>query len=265
VIRAALLALVLTTTHAWAAERVVSLNLCTDQWLMLLAPEKVAALSPLARDPVLSFVARAAAEKPAVRASAEAVLALHPDLVLGDSWSATAALDLLGRMGVPVARFPLPTDFPGIRAALRAVAARLDVPARAEGLIAAMDAAIPPPGPPATALVWEPRGLTTGPDDLMHAVLTEAHLTDLGTGGHVGIEALARLRPDLLVMPDYGSAPSLATGMRAHPAVRAIPTVPIPAALTICPGPFTMEAVRILAARPGRVHVAGDGAGIGGE
>ena len=45
--------------HAGAAipERVVSLNLCTDQMLVLLAPEKVLALSPLARDPALSFVA----------------------------------------------------------------------------------------------------------------------------------------------------------------------------------------------------------------
>ena len=39
-------------------DHVVSLNLCTDQMLVLLAPEKVAALSPLARDPALSFVAQ---------------------------------------------------------------------------------------------------------------------------------------------------------------------------------------------------------------
>jgi iron complex transport system substrate-binding protein len=254
VIRAALLALLLLTGRAWAAERVVSLNLCTDQWLMLLAPEKALALSSLSRDPVLSAVASAAAAKPQVRASAEAVLALRPDLVLGVPFSATATLDMLERLGVPVARVPLPTDFPGIRATLRAVAARLDAADRAEALIAAMDAAAPPPPhtpeSPATALVWEPRGLTAGPDDLMHAVLARAGLTDAGRGQRVGIEALARSQPDLLVMPDYGQAPSLATEMRTHPAIRAIPARMIPAALTICPGPFTMDAVRLLTERP---------------
>jgi iron complex transport system substrate-binding protein len=55
-------------SSAEAVQRVVSLNLCTDQMLVLLAPEKVAALSPLARDPALSFVAPQAANLPIVRA-----------------------------------------------------------------------------------------------------------------------------------------------------------------------------------------------------
>ena len=67
---------------AEGAPRVVSLNLCTDQFLILLAPERATALSPLARDPALSVVARQAAAMPWVRPDAEAVLALHPDLVL---------------------------------------------------------------------------------------------------------------------------------------------------------------------------------------
>src|SRR5262245_53933248 len=83
-----------------APERVVSLNLCTDQMLVLLAPEKVAALTPLARDAALSFVAPQAARLPVVRASAEAVLRLHPDLVLGAPYGAQAVLALVQREGV---------------------------------------------------------------------------------------------------------------------------------------------------------------------
>lgn len=55
---------------------------------MLLAPEKVAGLTPLARDPGLSFVAGQAARLPVVRPSAEAVLRLHPDLVLAAAFGA---------------------------------------------------------------------------------------------------------------------------------------------------------------------------------
>jgi hypothetical protein len=53
-----LLALLLTTpAHAL---RVVSLNLCADDYAALLAPESVAALTPLAADPSVSPVAEAA-------------------------------------------------------------------------------------------------------------------------------------------------------------------------------------------------------------
>jgi iron complex transport system substrate-binding protein len=55
VIRAAraLLLFAALAAPAHAGQRVVSLNLCTDQMLVLLAPEQVVALSPLARDPTL--------------------------------------------------------------------------------------------------------------------------------------------------------------------------------------------------------------------
>ena len=237
--------LLLLPLPSWAAmERVVSLNLCTDQWLVLLAPEKVAALSPLAHDPALSFVAEQAAALPMVRASAEAVMALRPDLVLGGKFGARTTLALLERAGVPVARIDTPQDFPGIRAGLRAAAALLGVPDRAEPLLAAMDAALPPPpGPPRAALVWEPRGWTSGPGGLMDAVLRAAGLTNMGSGGRIGLEALLRHPPALLVLPQNTAGASLATAVLAHPALRDIPARLIPAPLRICPGPFTAEAV----------------------
>ena len=112
--------------HASAA-RVVSLNLCTDQMLVLLAPEKIAALSPLARDLALSFVAPQAAHLPVVRASAEAVLELRPDLVLAAPYGAQTTLALLQQERVPVLRIALPHDFAGIRQMTRLLAATTGV------------------------------------------------------------------------------------------------------------------------------------------
>ena len=238
--------LLAVTTPAESAERVVSLNLCTDQWLVMLAPEQVAGLTTLSRDPALSFVAKQAANLPVVHASAEAVLALHPDLVLGARFGARTTLALLERSGIRVERLDLPTDFPGIRASLRATAALLGVPRRAESLITAMDAALPPPGPPLRALVWEPRGWTSGPGGLMDAVLRQAGMIDTGSGGRIGLEALLRHKPDLLVLPADTAGVSLATEMLTHPAVRDIPVRTIPPPLTICPGPFTAAAVERL-------------------
>lgn len=238
----------------WPARgaRVVSLNLCTDQWLVLLAPEQVVGLSPLARDPALSFVAAEAARLPMVHASAEAVMELHPDLILGARFGARTTLALLERAGLRVERLDLPVDFPGIRAAIRATAALLGVPERAAPLIAAMDAALPPPGlspvgPSVEALVWEPRGWTGGPGGLMDAVVRAAGMVNTGSGGRVGLEALLRHPPAVLVLPEAAAGASLATEMLRHPAVRGIPVRTIPTPLTICPGPFTAEAVARLA------------------
>ena len=51
-----------TLAHA-APQKIVSLNLCTDQLLMLLAdPNQIASLSKIADDPNVSFLAERSAE-----------------------------------------------------------------------------------------------------------------------------------------------------------------------------------------------------------
>jgi iron complex transport system substrate-binding protein len=244
-----MLLLAVLAAPAQAHRRVVSLNLCTDQMLVLLAPEQVAALSSLARDPTLSFVAKQAARLPVTRASAEAVLRLHPDLVLAAPYGAQTTLGLLEEQGIKVERVDLPADFSGIRAQTRKLAALLGVPAHGEALIAAMDAklaALRPPAHPVRALVWQPRGYTAGPGSLADAVLKAAGLTNIGTGRRVGLEALLRLRPDLLVLPVRAGFPSLATELLDHPATEGIPRRFVPPALTICAGPWTADAAVML-------------------
>ncbi len=239
----------LLTTPAVGVERVVSLNLCSDQMLVLLAPEKVAALSPLARDPALSFVAARAAALPVVRGSAEAVLQLHPDLVLAGTFGAQTTLALLEQEGVPVWRLEQPQDFAAVRMQTVALAARLGVPERGAALIAAMDAtlqAVRPPAHRTTALAWEPRGYTAGQGSLMDVVLLAAGLANIADGRRLGLEALLRHPPDLLVVPLSPDYPSLATEALASPAVAAIPRKMLPPPLTICAGPFTAQAVALL-------------------
>jgi iron complex transport system substrate-binding protein len=234
---------------AQGAERVVSLNLCTDQWVVLLAPEKVAALSPLARDPTLSYVAAAAANLPAVRASAEAVLRLHPDLVLAAPYGAQTTLAILAQERIPLLRIDLPHDFAGIRDLTRQLAGALGVPERGEVLVTSMDATLvtlPQPDRQGRAIVWEPRGLTEGPDTLMDAVLHAAGFMNAANGRRMGLEALLRHPPDLLVLPTTPVFPSLATALLQHPALAVLPRRTLPAALTICAGPFTAEAAAML-------------------
>ena len=249
---ACILALIATIGGGHAAEvsHVVSLNLCTDQMLVLLAPDKIAALSPLARDPELSFVATKARHLPVVRASAEAVLRLHPDLILAAPFGAQTTLAALEEERIPVLRIALAQDFDGIRRMTRLLAVTLGVPDRGEALLARMDAqleALPHRDIAVHALVWEPRGLTAGPGSLMDAVLHEAGISNASDGRQVTLEALLRHPPDLLVVPSAPAYPSLATTMLDHPALAGLPRRAIPPALTLCAGPFTAEAAARLA------------------
>lgn len=249
--RAAALALALfLATSAQAADRIVSLNLCSDQLLVLLAPERIAALSTLARDPALSFVAARAAALPQVRADAEAVLRLAPDLVLAGRYGAQATLALLEARGVRVLRLEQPRSFEDIRGQMREFAAVLGVADRGDALVAEMDArlaALPHPARPVRALLWQPRGWTSGPGTLGDAVLRAAGLANAGSGGQVGMEALLTRPPDLLVTATAPAYPSLGTDMLRHPALAGLPRRAVPPALLICGGPFTALAAELLA------------------
>jgi iron complex transport system substrate-binding protein len=227
------------------AARVVSLNLCTDELLVLLSPESVAALSPLARDPSLSVVASQAASLPWVRPDAEAVLSLHPDLVLAGEYGAQAVLAVLRARGLRVVQVPEAADFASVATEVRQVAAVLGVPAKGASLIARMWARLGavPRHHGDMAMLWEARGFSAGPGSFGDAVLHEAGLGDAGTGGQIGIEALVAHPPALLVTETVPAFPSLATALLAHPALAGIKRLTIEPALLACPGPWSAEAV----------------------
>ena len=236
---------------AAAAERVVSLNLCTDQFLVLLAPERIAALSPLARDPALSVVARIAAGLPWVRPDAEAVLALKPDLVLAGPYGAQTTLAALARRGVKIIRTVMPQSFAEIRAETTRFATLLGAPVRGEILLAEMAnilAAIPP-HPTQSIVVLQARGYTAQAGTLEDAVIRAAGMTNAGTGARLGLEAIAAHPPALLVIAAAPEYPSLATDLLQHRVLAGIARRIWPPALLACGGPWTAAAATLLAPR----------------
>ncbi len=244
-----LVAVFLTVGRAWGAG-VVSLNLCTDQLLVLLAPARVAALEPLARDPALSFVAGAAAGLPTVRADAEAVLRLHPDLVLAGRYGAQTTVALLRARGLRVVQFGEAESFAQIGAQVTEAAGLLGAPERGRALVEAMWrrlAALRPRR--GSAVMWQAGGWTAGPGSLADAALRAAGLSDAGTGGRMGVEALLARHPDLLVVEAAPRTPSMATDLARHPALAGFARVEVPAPLLICGGPFSVGAAELLAAR----------------
>jgi iron complex transport system substrate-binding protein len=261
---------------AWAKDeaaprRLVSLNLCTDQLLLALAPrDAIAGLSFLAVDRSLSAQADAAMGLPLLHGQAEEVLTVRPDLVLAGMFTARPTVALLQARGIKVMQVGLADDFNAIRQQIRTVAAALGRVERGETLIAAMDATLAAaiPASPATrrprALSLAPGAFTAGAGTLTDAVMRAAGLDNYAAAkglkgyGYLSLEQIAADPPELLLVNgNENKAPSLNDQLLAHPALmRAIPVEHRPAVpgwMWSCGGPFTADAVRLLAAARDRL------------
>lgn len=245
-------------------QRIVSLNMCADQLVVALAdPGQIAGLTEWARDPALSFVAARAATLPFTHRSAEEVMALHPDLVIGAPFRTKAVLAPLKAHGVKMVELPKDDDEAATEKAITTIAAAIGQQARGERMIADMRrdlAAIgPPPGRGRVAAYYQRQGYLTGTgtrvDQMMRRVglVNLAQRLDRPALSKVSLEEMALARPDFLITEE-GTRIVADRGTAAlhHPILdRAVPSrrrLYLPQALTVCGGPGYPRAVALLAA-----------------
>lgn len=268
VLGAGLMALAITSPVSVIAadarpQRIVSLNLCTDELLLRLAdPSQIVSVSWLARDPLLSNVPQDARRYPANRGLAEEVLGLEPDLVLAGRYTTPQTVALLRRLGLKVVEFDFPTSVDQSVDLVRRFGAVIGQEQRAAELsermakeLAAFRAKETSASPP-TALIYQPNGYTAGAGSLMDSLLATAGLANMATSarhngyGPLSLEAVARHAPDIVIIDQDSTAPSLARQILEHPVLAALPnpplTIAIPSRLWICAGPAMVEAVRLL-------------------
>lgn len=246
-----------------APARVVSLNLCADELVVRLADrEQVAAVTWLARDPRGSTVAGEAAGVPVTRGLSEEIVALRPDLVIAGAFTTRTTVGLLRRIGFPPLELGVPTDFDGVRAQIRTVAAALGHPERGTAMVADLDARLVSAEPQRPtrlrALVMRPNAFTVAPGSLGDAIIRSAGLVNVAAElgrdrfGQVPLEAAVLADADLIVLDAYDpGTPSLADALLRHPVLAALAregrTVSIPNQLWTCPGPQVAEVVARLA------------------
>jgi iron complex transport system substrate-binding protein len=227
------------TAAAAPPQRIVSLNLCTDQLLMaLVPPARIASLTWLARTDGGAAQRAQAARLPFNRGSAEEVLAAHPDLVLAGRYTTATTRGLLRRVGAPMLEVEPVQDWEGIRRVTREVAAAVGEPARGEELLVRMDAqlaqiaALRSPTP-VRAIGWSgAAGDVPGADTLFNTILTTAGAINLAArpAGRSGfdLEEVLRARPQLLLRgTSYGEGRALRSGTANHPVLRALPDLAI--------------------------------------
>lgn len=262
-----------------APRRIVSLNLCADQYVVALAdPARIAGLSRFARDPQMSHVARRAATLPIATGSAEQVLMLRPDLVIGAPFRQRDALAPLAARHVPMIDLPPEEGLAGIEASITLVAAAIGRPARGRALIASIRARLarlgPPPGRGRVAAYYQRNGYVTGTGTLVDEAMTRVGLVNLARReqlpvlSRLSVERMALARPDFLVFEaETARVVDRGTELLHHPLLdRAVPParrLAIPQALTVCGGPGYPDAVAALAAQiraaDRRAAIAGTG------
>ncbi|MEO3434962.1 ABC transporter substrate-binding protein [Inquilinus sp. CAU 1745] len=278
----AILALCLLSPAAYAdgPERVVSVNLCADQLLVILGdPQQVVSVSFLARDRELSYVADRVEGVPINHGGAEEVLEMEPDLVLAGTYGARGAVRLLEAYGTPVLKLGLTENFADIRTQVTAVAEALGKPASGAAENAAMradlaaaEATLPPPEERPRAVIFQADGFTAGAGTLTDAVLSAAGFRNVAAEigmvgyGYMPLETLLYQAPDLVIAERDSAAgdvdaPSLATALLDHPALREfmkdMPVVEIPSGSMACGGPYTVRAVLALVEARRALEAAG--------
>jgi len=256
-------ALLLVSIGAEAApKRVASIWLCADVSLVRLADRgRIVSLTRFATNPTLSPVADIARGIPANRGRAEDILPVRPDLVLAGANAAPATRALLRRLGARLVELPVATDFAGIRANIRTIAAALETRAQGEAMIAAMDrrlAATRGTAERRPPVLFYRGGYVQGGGTLLDAMMTAAGLENhgakiIGDGvGWVSLERLLLQAPDALLLG--GRDPRRdrrATGPATHPALRRLiarlPSMSLPDSAWHCGWPDAVDGVERMA------------------
>jgi iron complex transport system substrate-binding protein len=258
-------ALLLVAAPALAeAPRIVSINMCTDQLLLAIAdPGQILGLSPFAQDAERSWAAGRAMDHPVLSGTAEEVLYLKPDIVMGGRFTRRATRNLLRAKGFHVEEFDPVRNIEESREQIRRVGVLTGHEERAEAHVAALDAAIERVRASASRrdlriLPLQRRGWVSGGETLITELLGLTGLTNaaselgLKSGGQVSLEAIVKLRPDaLLISRDDTTAEDQGRAMLHHPAINKMfppeRRLVIPQSLTVCGGPMLAEALERLA------------------
>jgi iron complex transport system substrate-binding protein len=242
-----------------APRRIVSLNPCLDAILIEVArPSQVAGLSHLSSDPDASLIVEQARRFPVAGASAESVLAMHPDLVLASSHTLLATRNALVRARVPLSLFEVPSSVEESRVQIRRVASLVGNARGGERLIARIGQALASArhgGPDVTALIYHPNGLSPGaetlPNDLLRLTGFRNMAVAYGLTGwrQPGLELLVSRPPSLLMIAEQGNSKEPRTlGNRTLRTLRdRVRQESIPAKLLYCGGPTIIAASASLA------------------
>jgi len=209
---------------ASAAARVASLNLCTDEYLLLLAePQQVVSVSYLSHDPLESPLWRTARKYTGNRGSIEDVISLKPTMVLTMGGGGRATALIASRLHIPVLDLPYATSLSDVEKSLKTIASALGDLRRADPWITRIEQLrrMAPVRAQDTILI-SGHGDSLAPDSLGAQWLRLAGFQQRALpGGRATLETLLTNPPKVLIRSNYRSG-EMSGGARwlDHPIVR---------------------------------------------
>lgn len=256
-------------------QRIIPLSIGTDEILTALVPvERIAALTYLADDGGISNITAEAKNIPfRVRASAEPILSLQPDLVITPDWQPSEVIQILRESGIAVYVYKQPTMIEPIKqtiAELAGVVGEVEAGAR---IVAKMDAELTeitgitgriPSGDRQIAVRFTLMGGSGGKgstfDDVCRwaGVKNGAAIAGLEGDGTLSKEQIVTVNPDLLIMPtwDYTGKTDLQqfrTSVEQDPALQSVTAIQrrrlisIPDCYLYCSSQYIVQGVRAMA------------------
>jgi len=241
-----------------APRRVVSMNLCTDQLAMLVAGKgQILSISDLSRDPRSSAMVDAAAAYPTHHGRAEEIYLMQPDLVIAGSFTARASVDMLRRLGIPVAVFDPADSLTDVADRLQQMGEVLHRQDRAETLIAQFEARLAAfqteIASHPRAAIYHANGYTAGDKTLASQILTTAGLANIAgevgfsDAGFLPLEVLAMAQPDTVITSRPYPGGSRSEEIMEHPVIETLRRARPEAAMTdrdwVCGTPYVLRAI----------------------
>jgi iron complex transport system substrate-binding protein len=253
--------------------RVLSINLCADQLVMLLADDdQIAALSTLSRDSAGSYFHERAASFAQADKRAEDILPRGPDVVLTGPYTSRYTLSLLEELDLRVESLMIADSFESMLGNIETVGAVVHQKERADELVQSLrlkmaaikrrvkqfDDSISADGQSAPrAAVYDPNGYTVGHRTVRGEAMSIAgwHNIALDKGienyGVLKLEDLIKLAPQALVESPYSKDTySRGQAVTGHPALRQAGLNPLiislPSNQTICAGPWIIDVIEQL-------------------
>ena len=248
--------------QADAPQRVVSMNLCTDQLAMMLAARgQLLSVTYLASDPRSSAMAEQAQAYPANRGLAEDVYLMQPDLVIAGSFTTRATVEMLQRLGLRVEIFEPVQALEDIAPQILRMGDLLGQEEAAAALVEQFEADLAAFQAEVTrnprAALYAANGFTSGPDSLSGQILETAGFTniaaDLGyaRGGILPLEVLVMQAPEAVITSRPYPGNSRAEAVLQHPALRAAQDSRAAGRFSdrdwVCGTPFVLRAVAEMA------------------
>ncbi len=242
---------------ASGAVQAASLNLCTDEYLLLLGRRaEIASVSYLSHDPRESALWQRARQHPANRGSLESALSSRPRLVLTMGGGGRSTALLARRLGIRVLDLPYPSSVQDVGQQAAAVAAALGDVSRAGPFLRSLrELRTTVPARSLDAAYLGQGGLSLHPNSLAAQWMRLAGYAQRKLPGRrVSLEQLAADPPRWLLRSDYRQEQwSRGAAWLQHPLVRRLEsrTLRVDGRAWTCAGlPMIAEVRRLKALRP---------------